>query len=133
MNVPFALVLTSLVVQLGSKAPVAKAMRATTGRYDNHHPREQQALLQGAGKRALAAHANGWEAFPPFATGVLAATYAGVSPSWITALAAVHVVSRVGYVALYIHDRASARSTVWFLGFCATLALWALAAVGFKA
>jgi uncharacterized MAPEG superfamily protein len=89
-------------------------------------------MLQGEGKRALAAHANGWEAFPPFAAGVLAASFAGVPPSWITILAATHVVARIGYIALYIKDLASARSTVWFIGFCATVALWALAAVGCK-
>lgn len=132
MNLPFALVLSSLAVQLASKGPVAKAMAATTGRYDNNNPRDQQALLQGAGKRALAAHANGWEAFPAFATGVLAATYAGVAPSWVTILAATHVVARIGYIALYIKDLASARSSVWLVGFLATAALWLLAAIGFK-
>ena len=73
MNAPYALVLASLLVQIGSKGPVAAAQKATSGTYDNNNPREQQARLEGAGKRALAAHANGYEAIPPFAAGVVAA------------------------------------------------------------
>ncbi|MGB2248676.1 MAG: MAPEG family protein, partial [Alcanivorax sediminis] len=35
-------------------------------RFDNHHPRQQQAALEGAGARAQAAQANAWEALIVF-------------------------------------------------------------------
>lgn len=132
MNAPYALVLASLLVQIGSKGPVAAAQRATSGTYDNNNPREQQARLDGAGKRALAAHANGYEAIPPFAAGVVAAMQANVPVGWVTALAAAFVVARIIYIPLYIKDIATPRSLVWAVGFLSTLGLWALAAIGCK-
>ena len=38
-----------------SKAPLAVAQSQSPGGYDNHNPRDQQAALEGWGKRALAA------------------------------------------------------------------------------
>lgn len=59
------------LVDLHRQGPVARAMAEEGGgRYDNHHPRAQQARLTGFGARALAAHLNSIEAFPLFAAGV---------------------------------------------------------------
>lgn len=126
MSVPFLCILAAFLVVLASKIPVAVAMARQPGGYDNHHPRDQQAVLQGWGRRALAAHLNGFEAFPAFAAAVLVAVLAGADPLWTTRLAVLFVAARALYVALYILDLSSLRSLVWSVGFGATVALFVL-------
>ena len=50
-----------------------------SGGYNNHNPRDQQADLEGWGKRALSAHLYGFEGFAPFAAAVFVAHLAGGS------------------------------------------------------
>lgn len=114
-----------------SKLPLSVAMhresKAAGGKgYDNRHPRDQQAKLAGWGRRANAAHYNGFEGFPGFAAGVLVAHVADADPWWSSALAIAYCVSRVFYVTFYLADVHWARSTVWFLGLCCILGLFAL-------
>ena len=106
-----------------SKLPVAMAMQRAGG-YDNHHPRVQQAALEGFGARAVAAHLNGFESFAPFAAAVLLAHISGVATSTIDCLALAFVAARVLYVACYLADLATLRSAVWAVGFLATLGLF---------
>ena len=54
------------------KIPVAVAMNRLGG-YDNNHPRDQQAKLQGFGARALAAHQNAFESLIVFSAAILLA------------------------------------------------------------
>lgn len=127
MNLLLASLPAALAVVYLSKGPLAKAMAGEGRGYDNAAPRAQQARLEGWGARALAAHQNGFEAFPAFGIAVLAAQVT-VGPTSLTlGLAWSHVALRVLYVALYLGNRPSMRSTVWGLGFCATLALYVLA------
>ena len=126
MSVPFLCILAAFLVVLGSKIPVAVAMARRPSGYDNHNPRDQQAALDGWGRRAVAAHLNGFEAFPPFAAAVLVAVLAGGDPLWTARLAVLFVAARVVYVALYILDLSTLRSVVWSLGFGATVALFVL-------
>lgn len=106
-----------------SKVPVVAAM-ARAGGYDNHHPRAQQAQLTGWGARALASHLNGFETFAPFAAAVLVARLAGGPMPIVDGLAVVFVASRLLYVACYLADWSSLRSTVWGVGFLATFGLF---------
>ncbi len=106
-----------------SKGPVAVAMNRAGG-YDNHHPRAQQAQLTGWGARATAAHANGFEAFAPFAAAVLTAHVLGGPAGLVNGLAATFVVARVAYSLLYIADLATLRSLIWGIGWFATLGLF---------
>ena len=121
------LLLATLPVAFGlvyaTKLPLAVEMAKAPGGYNNHDPRAQQASLEGRGRRAAAAHANGFEAFPPFAAGVLVCHATGAAPSIALALAVVHLVARAIYPLLYNLDRASLRSAIWFVGFLATAAL----------
>jgi len=126
MTIPFLCILAVFVLNLGAKLPVAVAMARQPGGYDNHHPRDQQAALSGWGRRALASHLNGFEAFPPFAAAVLVATVAGADPDWTTRLAVLFVAARVLYIPLYVFDLASLRSLVWTVGFGATVAIFLL-------
>jgi uncharacterized MAPEG superfamily protein len=109
-------------------------MQALPGGYDNADPRAQQQQLTGAGKRALNAHHNAIEAFPPFAAGVLACTQR-VPAGWSCAVAAIciaFVVVRTIYVIAYINDKPNARSGMWGLGVLATTTLMILAVIGPK-
>lgn len=105
------------------KLPLSMAMARLPEGYDNRHPRDQQAKLSGWGKRAGAAHANGFESFPAFAAGVLACQVTGASPSWAAIFAVAYVVSRALYAAAYIGNVHLLRSAIWSVGFAATIAL----------
>lgn len=113
---------------------VARAQARAPGGYDNRHPREQYAQLDPMGKRAQAAHMNAFESFPAFAAAVLLASiqYAHdrpVDPSIIDGLAVGHVVARALYTALYIGDKATARSAVWGLSALCTGGIFLVALV----
>jgi uncharacterized MAPEG superfamily protein len=94
------------------------------GGYDNHHPRAQQARLEGWGARAMAAHQNGFEAFAPFAAAVLTAHVLGAPPAWTAGLSTAFVAARIVYTVLYVADLSTLRSLVWSLGWLATLGLF---------
>ena len=123
MAIHFWCIVAAWVLVYAGKLPVAFAMQKAGG-YDNHHPRAQQAALNGWGARSLAAHLNGFEAFAPFAVAVLVAHISGASSGLVDILAVVFVVSRVFYVALYLADLASLRSLVWSVGWIVTLVLF---------
>ncbi len=124
MTLPLWCLFFSAVLIFLAKAPVAKAMAEEGGgRYDNHHPRAQQARLTGFGARALAAHQNSFEAFSLFAAGVLVAHATNTQGSLIDILAVLFVVSRVLYLGLYWADLAWQRSLVWVVGLACSLLL----------
>ena len=106
-----------------SKTPLFRAQHKSPEGYDNNNPREQQAILSGLGKRALAAHQNQIESFPLFATGILVATATGMVSSAIDYLAIAYIVARVAYIFYYLNDRATLRTIVWSVGFISSLAL----------
>jgi uncharacterized MAPEG superfamily protein len=81
--------------------------------YDNARPRESIEVLTGWRKRAYAAHLNGWEAFPFFAVAVLVATTQGAAGHTIDSLAIAWIAARLGYVACYVGNVPTLRSTIW--------------------
>jgi uncharacterized MAPEG superfamily protein len=99
--------------------------------YSNRNPRAWVAkhgddyLIQ----RANNAHLNAFEAFAPFAAGVLMAQLAGVPARTIDLLAVAFVALRVLHGLFYIGDKPPLRSTVWGLGYLCVLALIVLAAL----
>jgi uncharacterized MAPEG superfamily protein len=108
------------------KIAVSVAMAKRPEGYDNKSPREQQAKLEGWGARARNAHANGFEAFPAFAVGVLVSHAAGANPQWAAILAVTHLVTRTIYPVAYMANVAALRSSVWFIGFLASAGLMVL-------
>lgn len=96
--------------------------------YDNRAPRAQMDSLPPQRQRAYWAQLNGFEAFPPFAAGVIIAHLAGGPQNWIDALAGSFVVLRVIYTLLYIHDRPTARSLVWTAALLCVVGLFLAAA-----
>jgi uncharacterized MAPEG superfamily protein len=102
-------------------------------RYDNRDPRAWLSKQENPrSHRANAAQLNAFEAFAPFAAGVLMAQLAGVDHRTITALAVAFVALRVLHGVFYVGNRHAYRSLVWFLALGCVLALLglAIAAVG---
>ena len=97
-------------------------------RYDNRAPRDYLEKLEGWRKRAHWAQLNSFEAFAPFAAGVIVAQQSGAAQDRIDTLAAAFVALRVVYGALYVLDRPMLRSVSWALAFACTIALFLTAA-----
>ena len=76
--------------------------------------------------RALAAHQNSLEAFPPFAVALIAAVVGGGDPARVHLLAIVWLVARVAYVVCYLADTHLLRSLTWAVGVASVFALMAL-------
>ena len=119
-------IFAAFLLNMLSKGPVALAMSRQPGGYDNKDPRAQQACLAGWGRRAVAAHLNGFEAFPAFAAAVLVAMVTGADPVWTSRLAVAFVIARTLYLPLYIFDLDFLRSAVWTVGLAATCGLFLL-------
>jgi uncharacterized MAPEG superfamily protein len=98
--------------------------------FDNNAPRAWEARLDGWRARLHAAHLNGFEAFPPFAAGVIIAQLARAPQTRIDALAVAFVAARLLYAWLYYADQASLRSVVWSAGFLCVIGLFVVAALG---
>ena len=100
-------------------------------KYNNRNPRAWLAKQEGNYKvqRANAAHLNAFEAFAPFAAGVVLAQLAGVDPARIALLAVAFVVLRVLHGVCYIADAAMLRSLAWMGGFACVIALLVQAAL----
>ena len=128
--VPYIAILYAAVLVYAPRQVAGIEMKKLQGGYNNRDPRAQQAQLDGLGRRAIAAHQNSFEAFPPFAIGVLASVQRGVKLEWIAIACAVFAVVRTGYIAAYLADKATLRSTLWAIGILATTALMILAIVG---
>lgn len=96
----------------------------------NRHPRQWLASTEGAQQRAHWAQLNAFEAFPPFAAGVIIAIISGGSITAVNLLAVLFILLRLVYGWCYINDRANARSLVWFGATLCTVALFLVAAIG---
>ena len=101
-------------------------------RYDNGDVRGWQARLSGMPHRATAAHLNSFEAFPLFATAVLAAFLTGADAQRVMQLSLAFVGIRLAYGVIYLLNIAVLRSLVWFAGMACVVSIWlaAIAAVG---
>jgi uncharacterized MAPEG superfamily protein len=102
----------------------------SAGRFDNREPRSWLSRQTGARARANAAQANSFEAFPFFAVGVVIAVAQHVPVATIDLLAIVFVVARLAYIGCYVGDLPRLRSSVWLVGFAASVALYLYAATG---
>ncbi|MGV8805497.1 MAG: MAPEG family protein [Polaromonas sp.] len=100
---------------------------ARDGGYDNHNPRAWLARQTDWRARANAAQANTFEALPFFFAAVIIAHQLQARQAWLDGLAVVFVVLRIAYIALYVGDKASARSAVWGLAFFANIGILFLA------
>lgn len=102
-------------------AGIAKygTMRTSPGKggYDNNNPRAWLARQTDWRARANAAQANTFEAIPFFFAAVIIAHQLQASQTRLDILAVLFVVLRIIYIALYVGNKANARSIVWALAF----------------
>ncbi len=96
--------------------------------YDNRAPRLFLESLEGRQRRAHWAQLNSFEAFPPFAAGVIIAHLCNAPQSAIDSLALAFVALRLAYGWAYVTDRPSVRSLVWLGGLACVVALFVIAA-----
>ena len=105
--------------------PYLSTVIAKSGvRFDNHNPRDWLARQDGFRRRANAAQANGFEAFPLFAAAVVIATIKHAPAPHIDLLATTFVVARVIYLGLYLANLAMLRSAAWFVGIACVVAIF---------
>ncbi|MDH5276256.1 MAG: MAPEG family protein [Gammaproteobacteria bacterium] len=117
-------------VLVAALMPIVWAGAAKSGikGFDNARPRELLGSLSGWPARANFAQQNSYEAFPPFAAGVIIAHLCDTPQATIDALALTFTIARVAYGLFYIADRSTLRSLVWLLAFGSTVALFVTSA-----
>ncbi|HQZ06538.1 MAG TPA: MAPEG family protein [Burkholderiaceae bacterium] len=93
------------------------------GGYDNRDPRAWLARQSDWRARANAAQANSFEALPFFIGAVVVAFQLGADPARVDLLAALFVLLRIVYIGLYVGNKASLRSLVWFAALCVNVAI----------
>ena len=93
------------------------------GGYDNNNPRAWLARQVDWRARANAAQANGFEGLPFFIGAVIIAHQLGAPQARLDLLACAFIVLRLAYIALYVGDKAMARSLVWGLGLAVNIAI----------
>ena len=113
-------------VLLTALLPVVWAGAAKFGadEYDNDRPRYYLDRLTGWAQRANWAQLNAYEAFPPFAAGVIIAHLTGAAQLPVDILAGIFLLCRIAHGAVYIGNYPSIRSLVWSTGFLATVGLY---------
>ncbi len=126
MTTPFICVFIAFLFLFVTKLPIAVAQHRLGG-YDNKHPRQQQAKLEGFGARALSAHKNAFEAFGPFAAAVIIAHLMQADPHRSSVLAITFLVARVGYEIAYLVNIDYLRTFLWFIGLLSTIGLFLIA------
>ena len=99
------------------------------GGYDNSNPRAWLARQGARSARADAAQANSFEALPFFIGAVIIAHQLGAQQALLDGLAAAFIALRVAYIALYVSDKASARSIVWGVALLINIAIFC---IGFR-
>jgi uncharacterized MAPEG superfamily protein len=110
-------------VLIAGLMPYVAAVTAKAGaRFDNRNPRDWLAKQEGYRRRANAAQANAFEAFPLFAVAVIVAWLLQAPQARVDMLAIGFIVARVAYLAFYLLDWAALRSLAWFAGIaCAVM------------
>jgi uncharacterized MAPEG superfamily protein len=124
-KLPYWMLLAALGLIYFPRLLVLGVLLKSPGGFDNNHPRIQQAKLEGFGARAQGAHMNAFEAFAPFAAGVLACEVTNVDPTRVAWLSVAFVVLRAVYLGLYVANIATARSLAWFAALGVAIALLA--------
>ena len=113
-------------VLVAALLPMFCALLAKAGampRGGNRDPRAWLAAQSGWRARANAAQANGFEGLPFFIGAVIIAHLLGAPQARLDLLACAFIVLRLAYIALYVGDKAMARSLVWGLGLAVNIAI----------
>ena len=127
MTLIISCVIFAALLPMLTKAPLGYIQSRQPGGYDNSNPRAQQAALDGMGQRALAAHNNAFEAFPPFAVGVLLALWTKAPIETVQVLCIIYILARVMHAVFYLADISTPRSLSWAVGMTCSIWLMCLA------
>jgi uncharacterized MAPEG superfamily protein len=116
-------------VLIAAFIPVMSAGIAKAGaKFDNNNPRDWLSKQEGYRRRANAAQANAFEAFPFFAAAVIVAFLLKAPQVQVDTLAMSFVAARIAYLIFYLADFAILRSVVWFAGVVCTVWIFVLGA-----
>lgn len=110
-------------VLIAGVLPYVAVVTAKAGaKFDNNNPRDWLAKQEGYRRRANAAQANSFEAFPLFAIAVIVAHLLQAPQARVDLLAMGFVITRVAYLVCYLADWAALRSVAWLAGIvCAVM------------
>ena len=110
-------------VLIAGLLPYAAVIPAKAGaKFDNHNPRDWLAKQEGYRRRANAAQANSFEAFPLFAAAVIVAYLLHAPQAHVDMLAMGFVAARAAFLVCYLADWAALRSVAWLAGIvCAVM------------
>ena len=110
-------------VLIAGLLPYVAAVTAKAGaKFDNANPRDWLAKQEGYRRRANAAQANAFEAFPLFAVAVIVAFLLHAPQARVDMLAMGFVAARIAYLGCYLADWAALRSVAWLAGIvCAVM------------
>ncbi|RFA24804.1 hypothetical protein CAI21_20255 [Alkalilimnicola ehrlichii] len=110
--------------------PYAFAIAAKAGAsgFNNRTPRTFLAGLEGWRKRADWVQHNTFEALPLFAAAVIIAHQLDAAQGTVNTLAVTFVILRIVYGLLYIFDKPTLRSLIWFAALICVIALFFVAA-----
>ncbi|RDV24556.1 MAPEG family protein [Alteromonas aestuariivivens] len=109
-------------------APIGAYFRVKEfGKFDNHHPRMQQAMLTGAGARAIAAHKNAWEALAMLTAVLVIAIAGNVDLNTLTMAGYVFLTARILHAALYLANLATLRTLAFVAGWVTCIYIFYLA------
>jgi len=100
------------------------------GRADNKQPRQQAALLEGAGARVVAAQSNAWEALGIFTAAQVVLHLANPEAargSTAANLSLAYLATRILHPIFYVANIDMARSAVFVLGMVCLVWLFVLA------
>jgi uncharacterized MAPEG superfamily protein len=100
------------------------------GRFDNHHPRLQQAQLTGMAARVLAAQNNAWEALILYTAMCVLAYVSPVDSGEFSYAAVLFLLSRIAHPVFYLLDMASYRSLVFLVSWLSCVYIGLRAVMG---
>ncbi|UZE49634.1 MAPEG family protein [Rhodopseudomonas sp. P2A-2r] len=115
-------------ILIAALLPLVWVGYAKSGSRDNNAPRDDADRLDGAKRRAYAAHQNAYENFPFFAVAVMAALSFGASPGVVDWLAVLYIAFRVAHGLLYVADKPSLRSMAYAGALFVNIAIFVLPA-----
>ncbi|MFT4179357.1 MAG: MAPEG family protein [Thermomonas sp.] len=119
-------------ILIAAALPYAWVVIAKTGApgYNNKDPRGWVAKQDSYRVRnAYSAHLNAFEAFAPFAAGVLMAQFALVNTQYIAWLSMAFIACRILHGVFYITSMQLVRSLAWLGGLICIISLMVLAAL----
>jgi len=117
----------AIMLALLTVAPV----KPLAGReFDNANPRDPHFYEKPVRRKALGAHLNGLETFPFFAVSILLAEFRHSPQTWIDSLAVAFLLTRLAFVAAYIGNRSTLRTTLWNAAMAFNLGIFFLSGFG---